>query len=232
LQYAVENEDIEVSKAECSIDGSAGGDRVEQFEGSNGRVHLIVLDACGHGVNATEVADVALHTMRTLLWQGQTPAAVFASLNELLLDLYEQDDTPVGTGAILTLDPKRLTATFASAGHVDVLQFASDGGSHKHHGSTGPVFGAIRNASYEEEFLEYLPDEFFVFLTDGLLDIRRVDGSREYLGTAGVCRIVRHVLTSPGGVTAVRLVSRIRQMAGGAFEDDVAAMIVHARRGE
>lgn len=95
MQNAIENGDIEVSKAVYSIDGSAGGDRIEKFEGSDGRVHLIVLDACGHGANAAEVADVALHTIRALLWQGLTPAAVFASLNELLLDLYEpQNETP------------------------------------------------------------------------------------------------------------------------------------------
>jgi serine phosphatase RsbU (regulator of sigma subunit) len=142
----------------CSIDGSAGGDRVESFEGPDGLVHLIVLDACGHGANAADVADVALHTIRALLWQGQTPAAVFASLNELLLDLYEsQCETSMGSGAILTLDRNQLTATLASAGHVDVLRFATDGRSHRHHGSTGPVFGAIRNASYRDECLGTSP---------------------------------------------------------------------------
>ena len=122
MQYATENGELEVSKAVYSSDGSAGGDRVEKFEGSDGRVHLVVLDACGHGANAAKVADVALHTIRALLWQGLTQATVFASLNELLLDLYEfQNETSLGSGAILTLDPRRLTTTFVSAGHVDVL---------------------------------------------------------------------------------------------------------------
>lgn len=88
----------------------------------------------------------------------------------------------------------------------------------------------MRNASYEDEYLGYLPGEFFLFLTDGLLDIRRVDGTREHLGgTAGICHTVRHLLTSPRGVTAARLISRTRQIAGGAFDHDVAAMIVRVR---
>lgn len=221
----------EISKAVYSIDGSAGGDRVETLEAPDGRVHFIVLDACGHGANAAEVADVSLHTIRALLWQGQTPAAVFGSLNELLLDIYEPEtDTSTGSGAILTLDRNGLAATFASAGHVDVLRFASDGRSHTHHGSTGPVFGAIRNAWYKDECFEAAPGEFFLFLTDGLLDIRGLDQTPEHFrGAADVCRVVRHIVTSPGGVTASRLVSRVRQIAGGAFDDDVAAMIVQVR---
>jgi serine phosphatase RsbU (regulator of sigma subunit) len=231
LQYAIEHQEIEVSKAVYSIDGSAGGDRVEKFVGSDHRVHLVVLDACGHGAGAGEVADAALHTIRALLWQGLTPAAVFASFNELLLDLYErQKENAVGSGAILTLDRTRSTATFASAGHVDVLRFAEDGRSHKHHRSTGPVFGAMRNASYEDECLGYVPGEFILFLTDGLLNIRRVDGTRERSwGTADICHTFRRVLTSPEGATAARLISRVRQIAGGAFDDDVAAMIVQVR---
>jgi serine phosphatase RsbU (regulator of sigma subunit) len=227
VQHAVET-NIHVSKTVHSIDGTAGGDRVETFEGPDGRVHFVVLDACGHGAVAAEVADVALHTIRALLWQGWTPAVVFASLNELLLDLYgPQKENATGSGAILTLDRKRLAATFASAGHVDVLRFADDGRSHRHHGPTGPVFGAMRNASYEDARLAYFLGDFFLFLTDGLLDIRHIDGTRELSwGTANICRIFRQVLTSPGGITAARVVSRIRHIAGGAFEDDAAAMIV------
>jgi hypothetical protein len=41
--------ELEISKACHASDDSAGGDRVEALEGPDGRIHLIVLDACGHG---------------------------------------------------------------------------------------------------------------------------------------------------------------------------------------
>jgi hypothetical protein len=65
--------ELEISKACHASDDSTGGDRVEALEGPDGRIHLIVLDACGHGRNAEDLADTSLHTVRTLLWQGSTP---------------------------------------------------------------------------------------------------------------------------------------------------------------
>jgi serine phosphatase RsbU (regulator of sigma subunit) len=218
---------LEISKAVYATDGSTGGDRIDAFEGADGRVHLIVLDACGHGIRSEPLADMILHTMRTLLWQGLPPARVFASLNRIVLDLsVDKSVTSTGSGAIVSLESNRASATFASAGHVDVLRFSPDGRSHYHLSPTGPLFGVTDDAQYFDETVSCRPGSTFVLVTDGLIDARPIDGSYEFLGTSGICRILREVWASPGGISAARVVSRVRKIAGGGFQDDVAAMIV------
>ncbi|MBV8638209.1 MAG: serine/threonine-protein phosphatase [Candidatus Eremiobacteraeota bacterium] len=207
----------------CSIDGSAGGDRVDAFQGPDGRFHLIVLDACGHGAQAEHIADMALYTIRTLLWQGLTPAVVFGLLNQLCLDFCNDgSETSFGSGAIASIDPDATAGTFASAGHVDVLRFRADG-QRFDHCPTGPLFGVTPHTQYRDERFAYRASEIFVFFTDGLTDIRVGNG---FLGTSGVISIVKDALASASGISSSQLITRVRRLAGGAFNDDAAAMIV------
>jgi serine phosphatase RsbU (regulator of sigma subunit) len=218
--------ELEISKACHASDDSAGGDRVEALEGPDGRIHLIVLDACGHGSHAEDLADMLLHTVRTLLWQGSTPAIAFAWLNSMLLSIYAHaPDTSFGSGAIATLDPRGSTATFASAGHVDVLRFRRKGRCHDHLSPTGPLFGVVKEAQYRERTFSYAAGETFVLVTDGLLEIPPADGGSDFCNMARLCRVTSEVLASAGGIFAAHIVSRARRSFGGALKDDVAVLV-------
>jgi sigma-B regulation protein RsbU (phosphoserine phosphatase) len=216
---------LEISKSVCAADGSRGGDRADVLHGTDGTLHLIILDVCGHGARAAEFADMILHTVRVLLWQGLTPDAVFTSLNELVVNLYDEHDKLFGSGAIASLDRDRSFVTFASAGHVDALCFKGDGRSHVHHSSTGPLYGVFDHAPYYNRVFPCLPGDTLVMVTDGLLDVKSIATDGSYLGTSGISRIVRDLISSAEGLFAARLISDVRRKAGGAFNDDVAAII-------
>lgn len=216
---------VEISKAVYASDDSSGGDRADVLYGPDGRLHLIVLDVCGHGRSAVEAADTIFHTVRTLLWQGLNPARVFTSLNEFLLDLYRDREEYFGTGAIASFDAEHSLITFSSAGHVDAFSFSDDGKTHAHHFPTGPLYGVLPDAEYENKLFPYSAGEAFVMVTDGLLEIKSTAAAISPLGTGGLCRIVRDMIGSPAGLSASRLISNVRHLAGGAFDDDVAAIV-------
>lgn len=217
---------VDISKAVCTLDNSAGGDRADVLEGPDGRIHLITVDACGHGTAAAGLADSVLFTIRALLLRGLTPATVFTLVNRLLSDGYLHDsDTSFGSGIIMSLEPCQRVLTYASAGHVDGLQFTHDGKRHSHHPPTGPLFGIVPDAQYSDEVSPYLPGDAFVLVTDGLTDARPCNTDTELLGTEGICRIVQDDLRSAAGTSAERIISTVRHIAGGAFKDDVAAIV-------
>jgi serine phosphatase RsbU (regulator of sigma subunit) len=218
--------ELEISKACHASDDSAGGDRVEALEGPDGRIHLIVLDACGHGSRAEDLADMSLHTVRTLLWQGSTPASAFAWLNSILLGIYAHaPDTSFGSGAIATLDPRGSKATFASAGHVDVIRFRRKGRCHDHLSPTGPLFGVVKEAQYRERTFPYAVGETFLLVTDGLLEMPPADGGSDFWNMAQLCRVTSEVRTSAGALSAAHIVSQARRHFGGKFKDDVAVLV-------
>jgi serine phosphatase RsbU (regulator of sigma subunit) len=216
---------VNISKAVYAYDESGGGDRVDAFTGPDGNVHVIVLDACGHGATAEKLANNILHLVKASLWQGLTPANVFRSLNtSLLATAHERDNTSFGSGAIVSINSQGALATFASAGHVDVLRFSSDGRRHYHHASTGPLYGVVREARYNDDVFSFAPGDAFVLVTDGLLDVIPIDNAAEFLGTGGVCRIVHRMLASTGVISAQGLISTVKSVTQN-FRDDVAAIV-------
>lgn len=216
---------MNISKAVYGYDGSRGGDRVDAFTGPDGNVHLIVLDACGHGTTAENRANAILCFVKSCLSRGLTPASVFRSLNAYLLETaYDRDGISFGSGAIVTLNSRGTPGTFASAGHVDVLRFSADGTRHYHLRSTGPLYGVVREAQYQDEVLSYAPGDAFVCVTDGLLEAAPVDNRSPFLGTGGICSIIHHMLASAGVISAERLISAVKGMTQG-FRDDVAAIV-------
>jgi phosphoserine phosphatase RsbU/P len=216
---------LEVSKGVYAADGSRGGDRVDVLHRTDGTLHLVILDVCGHGAEAAEFADMVLHTVRVLLWQGLTPGAVFTELNEMLCGLHGERDALFGSGAIASLDRERSFVTFASAGHVDALCFKGDGRSHVHHSSTGPLYGVLDCGKYYNKVFPCMAGDTFVMVTDGLLDVRSTPRDGSYLGTEGISRIARDLIRSPEGLCATRLIADVRRVAGGTFDDDVAAIV-------
>jgi serine phosphatase RsbU (regulator of sigma subunit) len=198
---------------------------VDAFTGPDGNVHLIVLDACGHGAPAEKLANKILHFVKASLWQGLTPASVFRLLNtHLFATGVGSDTTSFGSGAIVSLNSERSLARFASAGHVDVLRFSWDGTRHYHHPSTGPLYGVVREAQYDDDVFCFSPGDAFVLVTDGLLDVAPIDNSSPFLGTGGVCAIIHRMLASAGAISAQHLISIVRAATQG-FRDDVAAII-------
>lgn len=218
--------DVLTSKKSFASDGTSGGDRVDVVDGPDGTLHFVILDLCGHGENVAPLADMALHTVRALLWQGLRPARVFTLLNELLLDqsLFATDNA-FGSGALATINSNRSAMTFCSAGHVDSLCFQQNGRFHRHFVATGPLYGVDRNARYEERTLSFSAGDVFVMLTDGLLDVNPIERKGTQLGTSGACDVVRRLMHSQAGLSAHHLIAAIRRIAGGSFTDDVAALV-------
>jgi len=218
--------DVLISKKAYASDGTSGGDRVDVIDGPDGTLHFVILDLCGHGEEITPLADMALHTVKALLWQGLRPGRVFAVLNALLLDQSAPTtEHAFGSGTLATVNSDRSAITFCSAGHVDSLLFRRNGRSHLHFVASGPLYGVDRNARYEERTFSCKPGDVFVMLTDGLVDIKPIEREGARLGTSGACEVIRGLIHSRPGLSAHRLIAAIRRIAGGSFSDDTAALV-------
>jgi serine/threonine-protein kinase RsbW len=145
-----------------------GGDFWDMLPLPAGRVLLTVGDVAGRG----ERAAITMGRLRTVLRasarQERSPAALMSALNRFLVD----DEHEMATCVCAVLDPAERTLRIASAGHLPILRFATDGRGELVGGATGLPLGVRAFASYREDVFQVEPGDTLVLFTDGLVERR------------------------------------------------------------
>ena len=93
-----------------------GGDWSDVIDSEDGRVHLVVGDASGHGMVAGIYAVRYRWPLWALLRAGKTPNEALAELRPLNTDL-----SAMASVAIVTIEADRRHASVVTAGHPDVV---------------------------------------------------------------------------------------------------------------
>ncbi|MGW7417498.1 PP2C family protein-serine/threonine phosphatase [Streptomyces sp. NPDC054863] len=174
--------EMAVHYAPAGTDAPTGGDLYDWFLLPDGRVHITLVDALGHGVTSTRSALDVTHAVRTLALEGHPLQSIVARTDELLLPF---DRELMATVLLARIDPAGGALKLANGSHPPALVVREDGRAEflevRGRGIGYPLPGS--------ETLRYdtlAPGDLLVLYTDGLTESRRDprEGEQRLLETA------------------------------------------------
>ncbi|MCX5202598.1 serine/threonine-protein phosphatase [Streptomyces sp. NBC_00237] len=183
----------------AGTDAPTGGDLYDWFVLPDGRVHITLVDALGHGVTSTRSALDVTHAVRTLALEGHPPESIVARTDEILLPF---DRELMATVLLARIDPADGRLSLANGSHPPALVVREDGTA---------TFLEVRGRGigYPLPGSEHLlhdklaPGDLLVLYTDGLTESRRDprEGEQRLLEVA---RAHRHLPIEkiPGAIAA------------------------------
>jgi hypothetical protein len=206
-----------------------GGDAFD-YALDEGRLHVAVFDAMGHGLPAASLVTLALTAYRHSRRVGHGPADAYAAIDAALLG--HEFASRFATALIAELDLDSGHLRWVSAGHPAPLLLRGGRLIKRLDVTPSPPLGlglATGAAVQGEESLE--PGDMVLLYTDGLTEARRPGGelfTEERLGQF----IEREAASGrPAPETLRRLRSAIIERGAGALHDDATAVLVEWRRG-
>jgi len=203
-----------------------GGDFYDVVETSDGTVHAVIGDVCGHGVAEAALGVCLRVAWRSLVLAGATPLAMMRLL-EQLLQAEREDEYVFATLTHLAFSADHQHVRLLRAGHPGVL-LRSHSGVQLIEGSAGPAVGLVPSPDWAETQLVLPPGAGLVLFTDGLFEGRTGPGS-ERLGEDGLLELAGDLTALPSAAFVDTLLERTEAVAGqyGGLADDVA--VVHLR---
>jgi len=205
-----------------------GGDFFDVVQTGPERLHLLVGDVCGHGVDEAPLGVALRVAWRALVLAGVPDEAVLPSLEQVLVSERRSDEL-FATVATACIDLAGRTAEMRLAGHPPPLVLAGRS-VRQCDVEPGLVLGVVPGLDRPATHVELGGDDWALLLyTDGLIE-GRVDGADpgERLGVDGLC----HLLAGPER-DAVRyselprwLLGRVEEHNDGPLADDVAVLLI------
>jgi serine phosphatase RsbU (regulator of sigma subunit) len=207
-----------------------GGDAYDYAVNDDGRLHLAVFDAMGHGLAAAGVAAFAISAYRHSRRRGQSLPATYAAIDAAVLEQYPTSRFVTGVVAELDLTSGRLC--WVNAGHPPPLLLRAGRLVKTLEAQASPPMGmqlAQAPPSHGEESLQ--PGDMVLLYTDGLTEARRPDGALFTVERLAefIEREAANGLPAPETLRGLR--EAIIQRGEGALRDDATAVLVEWRRG-
>ncbi|HTJ38133.1 MAG TPA: fused response regulator/phosphatase [Dactylosporangium sp.] len=206
-----------------------GGDFFDAIGVDGGtRLHLLIGDVCGHGVDEAPLGVALRVAWRALVLAGVPEEQVLDSLEQVLVAERRTDEL-FATVAVVTVDLAAGTARVRLAGHPPPI-LLSGGRAVPCDVEPGLVLGVVPGMPRPASEIALEPDGKWALLlyTDGLIEgtAGPDEPSGERLGVDGLCR----VLQSPERAAAPDLPGWLAQQAeahnGGPVPDDIAVLLL------
>jgi hypothetical protein len=190
----------------------------------NGDVaHLAILDAMGHGLEASRMANLAVGSYRNSRRRGLDLESTFSAMDQVVAEQFGTDRFVTGQLVRLDLETGRLT--WVNAGHPRPLLWRSGAPADDLHCETSlPLGMGYVPAEVAEVTLE--PGDAVLFLTDGVIEARSPDG--EFFGRSRLARMWAGV-ASDGELPAEilrKLCHAILDHQKGRLQDDATLLMV------
>jgi serine phosphatase RsbU (regulator of sigma subunit) len=207
-----------------------GGDFYDVVEVRPGRLHLLVGDVCGHGVEEAALGVTLRVAWRALVLAGVPDDGVLPALEQVLVSERRNDEL-FATVAMLTVDLPAGQATVRLAGHPPPLLLA-DGRATPCQVDSGLVLGVLPGMSIPTTDI-VLPggDWSLLVYTDGLIEGRNGDdGADDRLGVDGLCALLsgyRDSVITPSELPPW-LFAQAQERNGEPLADDVAMLLYNA----
>lgn len=165
----VDGTEVGVSFLPASPDAPTGGDLYDWMVLPDGCVYLAVVDAQGHGVEATKDALAVVHVLRTLLLEGWALGAVLARADRIL---QRRTDDIMATALVARYQPDTGELRVASAGHPPPLVMGPSGPP-RFLEVSGVALGWPGAGSIDEAETVLASGDTLVCYSDGLIEYDR-----------------------------------------------------------
>lgn len=202
-----------------------GGDFYDVVQTSPDRVHVIVGDVCGHGVDEAALGVELRVAWRALVLAGVPDDEVLPALEQVLMSERRLQEI-FATVATARLDLADNRATVRLAGHPPPL-LLSGGRVKPVAAPAGLLLGVRPRRPVAYDVRLSSEDWSLLMYTDGLIEGRVGDGD-DRLDVPGLSALLREPETGrvPLPELPAWLVGRAEQINGGPLADDVAMLLV------
>ena len=203
-----------------------GGDFYDTVQTSDGAVHLLIGDVCGHGPDEASLGVRLRMAWRTLVLAGHTGGDLLDTLDEVLTSERWSDEI-FATLCMVTIDASRRRAGFRLAGHPAPLVFDAVSAWALPDDTTGPALGLIPGSEWPEAEISLCGPWSLLLYTDGLIEGRIGQGS-ERLGTDGLTKLADQARSRglSGELLIEHLVTEVEMLNGEALTDDLAVVMI------
>ncbi|MFI1993149.1 PP2C family protein-serine/threonine phosphatase [Actinoplanes sp. NPDC020271] len=205
--------------------GLLGGDFFDVVQIGEDKLHVIVGDVCGHGVDEAALGVELRVAWRALVLAGVPEEQVLASLEQVLMTERRAREV-FATVASATIDLNHNRATVRLAGHPPPVVLG-EGRATPVHARTGIVLG-VRPTPTPATELEFTGDDWSLLMyTDGLIEGHTGPGN-ERLDVNGLCKLLDDPAAREVPLTGLPawLVDRADRDNGGPLTDDVAMLLI------
>ena len=201
--------ELDVRYLPAEAGSPTGGDLYDWFVLRDGRLHVTVVDAVGHGVTSTRDALLVTHAVRTLVLEGHELGEVLTRVDALLQDAGDV----VATVLLAQLDPRTGRLHLAGGGHPPALLVPRAGPAGYLEAGGRPVGYPLAGSDGVTE-RDLAPGDLVLLYTDGLIEVRKDV-------VEGLDTLARGAAARAGSPTAELLDGLLRDAAqGAAFNDD------------
>jgi serine phosphatase RsbU (regulator of sigma subunit) len=206
-----------------------GGDFYDIVEGTDGSLHVVIGDVCGHGPDEAALGVSLRIAWRTLVLSGIDPERVLPTMHQLLV--HERSNPALFTTlATATVDPTRSRMTLRLAGHPPpALVGEGEDSRILSDARLGMPLGVGNGSAWAPIEVELPPKWTLLLYTDGLIEGRQPSG--DVLWTDGLLELLREVTGAPEpwrddpAAMLDGVMERVRSLST-AQTDDVAAVLL------
>ncbi len=198
-----------------------GGDFYDFLTVSPTTMAVVIADVSGKGVSSALVMSTMQATFRAMLVGVHSFERLLVRMNEVIHDY--TDGRMFVTLFLALLDSESSKLHFINAGHNPPVLIHKDGSCEQLE-EEGTVLGLLPDVSYTRAQTDLLPGDVLLLYTDGLVEA--TNAADEMFGIEGLVDSVR---ASPDGspeATIVSIVSRVRELTGGAPQSDDQTLVV------
>lgn len=200
-----------------------GGDHFDFIRQPDGCVCLVIGDVSGHGFGAALVMAETRAYVRSCAKFESDAGSLLTDVNRFLAE--DLHDGRHVTLAVIRLDPRNLSFTYASAGHVPCYLLRRSGETGTVMESTGPPLGLFPDVEFSSSpVIPLEAGDTFVLLTDGITESSNRDEAE--FGPERVLEFVRGHPHSSASELVQGIYEAAREFADGEPQrDDITSVI-------
>jgi serine phosphatase RsbU (regulator of sigma subunit) len=204
-----------------------GGDFYDTVRTSDGTVHAMIGDVCGHGPDEAALGVELRIAWRALTFAGLCGDELLSTLQQVLEHERESDEI-FATLCTVDISPDGRRAGLCLAGHPSPL-IASPGrqATLLPYENSGPALGLLPKARWPRMQVELGASWSLMLYTDGLIEGRIGEGNQR-LGQDGMVELIRR--RRADGLRGEELLeaamNEVRDLNGGDLTDDVAILLL------
>nr|WP_308119393.1 SpoIIE family protein phosphatase [Streptomyces sp. JJ38] len=206
-----------------------GGDFYDTVRTSDGTVHAMIGDVCGHGPDEAALGVELRIAWRALILAGLVGDRLLATLQQVL-EHERRSEEIFATLCMIDIAPDGRRAGVCLAGHPAPL-LARPGAAPRllPEDAAGPALGLLPRARWARMSVELGGCWGLMMYTDGLIEGRVSAQTRQRLGQEGMVRIVAEAMAAgaTGETLLDEVLTHVRDLNGEELADDVAVLLLN-----